>query len=78
MRLAKRKSQKRLVLEFMQRGNPITAHIADEVFCCMRLAARIDELRKEGHRIETKMITLSDSGKRVAFYRLEAEDAEDH
>jgi len=74
MRLAKRKSQKRLILEHLQRGGYLTPRLADETFGCMRLASRIDELRKDGHCIATKMTTLP-SGKRVAFYRLEADDA---
>jgi hypothetical protein len=36
----------------------------------MRLPARVDDLRKEGHKIITTMIKL-DSGKRVASYSLE-------
>ena len=75
MKLAKRKSQKRLILEFMQRGHELCHRDADLLFGCMRLASRRDELREEGHRIETKMVTLTGSGKRIAFYRLEADDA---
>ena len=35
---------------------------------CMRLGARIFELRREGHQIKTDMVKVG--GKRVARYRL--------
>jgi hypothetical protein len=37
-------------------------------FGCLRLAARIADLREKGHNITTEMVTIR--GKRVAVYRL--------
>ena len=78
MRLAKRKSQKRLILEYLQRGHQLSARRAYRLFDCMRLAGRIFELRREGWVIQQAMWTLVDSGKRVASYWMEDEDAKDH
>ena len=74
MKPAKRKSQKRLILEWLQRGNLITPRLADDKFGCMRLGARIFELREDGHKIPSKLITVA-SGKRVSLYWMEADDA---
>ena len=48
---------------------PITAMEALEGCGCFRLAARIKELRQQGHDIQTKSLILP-NGKIVAQYRL--------
>lgn len=58
------KSQKQEVLDFLQGGRIITPNAAIERFRCFRLAARILELRNDGHRIET--IKVKRKSKRTA------------
>lgn len=52
----------------LESGAAITPIDALNQFGCFRLAARIDELRKEGMDIET--ITQTRNGKRYAIYAL--------
>lgn len=47
---------------------PLTAAQAYAKFGCLRLAARINDLRRQGHDIETE--TVTQGGKRFARYRL--------
>ena len=47
----------------------VTPYDAMMLAGCMRLAARINDLRRAGHDIETKTLTLS-GGKHVARYVL--------
>lgn len=58
--------QKRQILD-MLRERPITARDAVQIGC-MRLAARIHDLRADGHEIHSEMITAD--GTRFAQYRL--------
>ena len=62
-------SQKTAILDWLKR-EPITAIEALAHLRVMRLAARIDDLRNEGHSIRTEMIEVP-SGKHVARYSLE-------
>ena len=41
---------------------------------CFRLASRINDLREEGHSIETKMVANKDGKKKFAEYYLEKEN----
>ena len=70
------KSQKQLILEYMRKHGSITADEA-QAHCkrCHRLAARISELRADGHTIITD--NKKDDGTIVnyAIYRLEEETA---
>jgi hypothetical protein len=52
-----------------ERPDGITALDALREAGCMRLAARISDLRAAGHDIDSEMVTVG-SGKRVARYRL--------
>lgn len=52
----------------MQAGNSITAVEALDKFGCFRLAARIEEFRKEGHNITTETVKQGD--KEFARYHL--------
>lgn len=61
-------AQTRVILR-MLRERDITALDALREAGVFRLAARIADLRADGHAIETEMIR-TDSGKRVARYRL--------
>lgn len=49
-------------------GKPITPLQALDKFGCLRLGARIMELRNEGYNIMTKMVEKN--GKRFARYKL--------
>jgi hypothetical protein len=60
--------QNRAVLE-MLRQVPMTARDAAVRLDCLRLAARIYDLRAEGHEIASEMIDDQD-GTRVARYHL--------
>ena len=56
------------ILDFIGK-RPIDPLIALQRFGCMRLAARINDLRRAGHEIITLRKELS-NGKSVASYRL--------
>ena len=62
-------SQTMQIKEWLETGKGITALDALENFSCFRLAARIDDLRREGMQIETRM--KYKNGKRYAEYGLE-------
>lgn len=65
----KNDSQSKAILTYLKSGKRLTALEAIPRFECMRLAARIHELR-EFHPIEKRMIELY-NGKRVAQYYYE-------
>jgi hypothetical protein len=50
------KSQCSKILAYLQSGHAITTKIARQICDCERLAARISDLRKKGHNIQTTMI----------------------
>lgn len=62
-------SQKTKILKHLQR-RPLTPLEALRRFGCLRLGARIHELREQGHEIETEWVERG--GKRYAKYRLVA------
>lgn len=47
--------QREMILKHLQGGKSITAKEADSLFGCMRLGARIHELRTMGHDIRGDM-----------------------
>jgi biotin operon repressor len=59
-------SQAQQILAHLKRRKRINPAQAYEKFGCFRLAARIAELRRKGHRIET----AKEKGKQYATYRL--------
>jgi hypothetical protein len=63
-------SQKDMILEYLQLGNPITPLEALRHFGCFRLGARIADIKKDGHTIRTEMVTDKRTGKRYASYSL--------
>ena len=63
-----RASQCRLILQHLH-IHPITAMDALSLYKCFRLAARICDLKKEGHNIDKRMIETQ-RGKKVAQYFL--------
>ncbi|MBS6026335.1 MAG: helix-turn-helix domain-containing protein [Haemophilus pittmaniae] len=64
-------SQCATILRALRNGERLTQLDAYSRFNCTRLGARIYDLKKRGHNIISKMITVP-SGKRVAQYWLEA------
>jgi hypothetical protein len=62
------------ILSHLKAGKAITAYEALVLFGCFRLAARIHDLREEGHNITTAR-TETPSGATIAEYRLEAAHA---
>jgi hypothetical protein len=61
-------SQATDILDMLKRG-PVTAMDALENAGCFRLAARIADLRQQGHEILTETITTP-TGKHIASYKL--------
>lgn len=62
------KSQNEQILTYLSNGKRITPIQALNKFGCFRLAARISNLREQGHKIKTE--TLTQNGKTFASYRL--------
>jgi len=63
-------SQADLILEHLEVCETITPIEALQEYGCFRLGARIWDLKRKGHKIETEIIEVGDDGKRVARYRL--------
>lgn len=63
------KTQRAQILSALLRGERLTHLDAEKRFNCLRLGARIYELKKQGHDIRAEMIKVP-SGKRLAEYRL--------
>jgi hypothetical protein len=57
-------SQKKMIFDWLQSGYRITQLNAASWFGCFRLAARIDELKREGWNIASELIPVN--GKHVA------------
>ena len=69
------KTQCERLLEHLKLGLPLTAHKALYGYSCLRLAARMWDLRQMGHQIERRMVevqTRDGRRARVAEYRLVA------
>lgn len=60
------------ILQHLRTIGPITPLDALEAYGCFRLGARILDLKKRGHRIETERFKTN-SGKVVARYHLKEE-----
>ena len=64
-------TQKSSILEHLETGRSLSPLKALGLYGCYRLARRINDLRKEGHNIET-MIQTDGTGRSYAQYRLVA------
>lgn len=62
------KSQNEQILQHLKRGRKITPLDALNKFGCLRLAARISDLRGQGHVISTENLTKD--GKTFASYKM--------
>lgn len=63
-----KKSQNNQILGYLQTGKTLSPLEALDLFKCMRLASRVNELRKVGHNIVTNIVYQND--KHWANYRL--------
>jgi len=63
-------SQTNQILNYLQAGNVLTSLEALRKFNCLRLGARIYDLRQQGYVINSLMIKDDKSGKRYARYSL--------
>lgn len=64
------KTQCEMILKALKNGEKLTHLKAEERFKCLRLGARIYDLKQKGHDIQRRMVTVP-SGKRVAEYWLD-------
>lgn len=67
--MAQRKTQNQMILEHLNRFGSITPREAMEDYQIVRLASRIDELKKLGFNIEAEIKKHKLTGKRYAKYR---------
>ena len=63
------RTQNELVLEHLRSQGPLTQPEAQDQLGCLRLGARIWDLKQRGHAIKTDFVELA-SGQRVARYSL--------
>lgn len=63
-------SQNKMILAALRNGDRLTHLIAERRFRCLRLGARIYDLKQQGHDIKRRMVTVP-SGKRVAEYYMD-------
>lgn len=63
-------TQADLILAHLKAGKPITPLGALREFNCMRLGARIWDLKQAGHLIEKRMVEHPRTGKHYAEYRM--------
>ena len=61
-------TQNQQIKSYLEKGKTITPLQALNKFGCFRLAARVNDLRKEGLNISTKIVTKD--GKTFASYKL--------
>ena len=62
------KSQNKQIAAHLKRGHKLTAIEALHEFGCLRLAARINDLKAQGFPIESRTICVGAERKRVAQY----------
>ena len=65
--MADRLIQRDEVWDFIEKRGSITQRQAEDCIGCMRLASRIDELRKMGKPIKTEMIPKKNRWKRTVY-----------
>jgi hypothetical protein len=63
-----KRTQQDRILDYLATGKPLTPIMALRRFGTFRLGARIYDLKREGHRITSELV--SRNGARVAQYRL--------
>ena len=63
-------TQNQEILRYLRRGRSLTPLSALNLFGCLRLGARVHDLKRQGVKIKTQMVSLS-SSKRIAQYAIE-------
>ena len=63
-------SQNDLISQHFKRGGSLTHLSAYNLFRCMRLAARVVDLRREGLQIKSERVWLPEKGVHIANYYL--------
>lgn len=61
-------SQTEMILSALKKGDSLTHLDALNLFGCLRLAARVSDLRNAGHVIDTETVKVN--GKAFALYRM--------
>lgn len=64
------KTQQLKILNYLKKGNRITQLTSLRLFGCMRLGARIFDLKMQGYRIEDEYVINPQSKKRYKAYWL--------
>ena len=65
----KQQSQTASILHYLERGGSLTPLDALRMYGCLRLGARVWDLKKQGWKIETHMVA-TEGGAHVASYRM--------
>lgn len=65
------KTQFKMILEALERGERLTALDALRRFGCFQMAARIFEIKRAGYNVKTKTVTSANGKKHFALYYLE-------
>lgn len=69
------RSQNEAILAYMETFGSITPLEAFADIGCMRLASRLSDLRRQGHRIKSGMVTgMNRLNRRVSYARYTLED----
>ncbi|MDO5686462.1 MAG: helix-turn-helix domain-containing protein [Neisseria sp.] len=68
--LSKKSSQTDLILAHLQQGKSLTPLEALRLFGCLRLGARVHDLRQDGYPIISQIVCDAVSGKHYASYSL--------
>jgi hypothetical protein len=64
----KASTQKKEILAHLEKGKTITSLMAFKQFGCTRLAARVLDLRRDGHPVKSERISVN--GKHVSKYSI--------
>jgi hypothetical protein len=64
----KTSTQKKKILAHLEKGKTITSLTAFKKFGCTRLAARVLDLRRDGHPVKSERISVN--GKHVSKYSI--------
>ena len=68
-------TQNEKVLNYLNKGNTLTARQAASRFGIANLRARIHELREDGYKIASTPVTFRDTGAEGVAYSLKAKKA---
>lgn len=65
-----RLSQTKQIETYLKKGKALTPIVALKLFGCLRLAARVNDLRAQGLKIDSRIVEKG--GKRFAEYKVAA------